>query len=174
MASRGGLVDEGDSWAGGVSVLVEIAAAKQGNAEDVEIFGRNDVELGDGLGIGGIVLAAFDGELIAEGGRFVEREVAGGCNGCDAGDGLHFLQQGIPEGESFFVGGVAREVETELNREDIFGAEAGIDALEIDQAADSETGSDEEEKGHGDLRDDEGAAESAADKAKRGLAAAFL
>ena len=108
---------------------------------------------------------SFDGELIAEGGRFVEREVAGGCNGCDAGNGLHFLEQGIPEGESFFVGGVAREVETELNGEDIFGAETGIDALEIDEAADSEAGSDEEKEGDGDLRDDESAAESAADKA---------
>ena len=105
---------------------------------------------------------SFDGELIAEGGRFVEWEVAGGRNGGDAGNGLHFLEQGIPEGESFFVGGVAREVETELNGEDIFGAETGVYALEIDEAAEGEAGSDEEEKGDGDLRDDEGAAESAA------------
>jgi len=73
-----------------VIVLVEIAAAYQGNAEDVEIFGRDDVEFGDGLGVGGIVLAALNGELIAEGGRFVEREIAGGRNGRDAGTDCTF------------------------------------------------------------------------------------
>jgi len=46
-----------------------------------------------------------------------------------------------------------------------FSGGSRVDALKIDQAADSEAGADEEKKGDSDLRDDEGAAESAADKA---------
>ena len=70
--------------------------------------------------------------MIVVRGGFVERENAGGRCGSDAGNGLDFFEQRIEEGERFFVGGVAGEVEAELHGENIFWMEAGIDALEID------------------------------------------
>ena len=157
----------------GVIVLIEVAAAEERDAEDLEIAGADDVELGNGL-LRGVGLLAFDEELIVEGGRFIERKVAGGGDGSDAGKGCNFFDKGIEEAECFLVGGVAREIQAELNGQNIFGAEARVDMLEVDEATHREAGADEEEEGDGDLRDDECAAEFAAGGAESGLAATFF
>src|SRR6266446_5506686 len=164
LSLRDGLRHDSDLSAFGAIAAVEIASTEQGNAEDLQIAGADDVELCDGLS-SVVALLALDVELIVEGGRFVERKIAGGGDGGDSGKGLHFFQERGEEGESFFVAGVAGEIEAELNGEDVVGAEAGVDVLKINQAAHGETGADEEEEGNGDLRDDEGAAKFAADSA---------
>jgi hypothetical protein len=152
---------------------IEVATAKKGNAEDLEVAGSNDVQFGDGL-VRGVDLLAFDEELVVEGGRFVEWEDAGGRGGSDSGKGLDFFEERIEEAEGFIVAGVAGEIEAELDGENVFGAEAGVDPLEIDEAAHGEACSDEEEERDGDLGDDKSASEFAARGAERGLGAAFL
>src|SRR5260370_614378 len=122
---------------------IEVAAAEQGNAEDLEIAGSNNVQFSDGL-VRGVALLAFDEELVVKSRRFVEREDARSRGGSDTGKGLDFLEERIEEAEGFLVAGVAREIGADWVGENVFGAEAGVDALEIDQAADGEPGAAEE------------------------------
>jgi len=121
-------------------------------------------------------LLAFISKLVVVRGRLVERENSGGSGGKRHQEAIGFFgAAGVPEGERLFAGSVAGEIKAELNGEDVFRAEAGIDALTIHEAADREGLRRSAEETNRDLRDDEGAAQLASARTgTSGLAAAFF
>src|SRR5260370_2943971 len=123
VALRERLIDKRDSDTFRLIAGIEVAAAEQGNAEDLEIAGSNNVQFSDGL-VRGVALLAFDEELVVESRRFVEREDARSRGGSDTGKGLDFLEERIEEAEGFLVAAVAPQIEAELNGGTVFWATA--------------------------------------------------
>ncbi len=135
------LIDDSHFHAGGVVLIGEGASADETDAEGLEIVGRDHAEAGDGALRGvGVSGPAGDGEGHAEAGAFERQASLGGDVG-DSGD------RGDAVKELAVVGGDKRRVfgarvgDVEEEGQDVVGLDAEIDAQEVPEAVNGESGS---------------------------------
>ena len=96
-----------------------------------------------------------DGD-IAVPAAFIEDEggEAGGLDSRDGGDAL--LNLLVERGHAWIVGGEASGGRVDLEAQNAFLVEAGIDVVEVDETSQEEHGADQKDERERDLRDDEG------------------
>ena len=170
--AREGFADEHYLGRGGVVARREVAARFDGDAQRAEIARRGGIEGGRRL------IADWDGRLadLHEGQDVIvagEWKDLGGAGDGDAGQGANAIEGASVEGLLLRVGLVFGAGEIGVKGEDVVRVEAGVDALQVVEAAHQESGAAEEDEGERDLADHQHAAHRIAPEADRVAAAAF-
>jgi len=149
-------VDDDDGLRAGGVFLVEVAAAKHGEAEDALSVGVDGAELSTNIATAnGVSGVSFGGE----GEDHVEVMTEGdfGHEGCgfDAGQSANALEQGRVEGGVEVLIAEAVRGNGHAANEDVVRTEAEGDMAESIDGAEKEAAGDEENEGEGDLGDDQ-------------------
>ena len=163
--------DEHDAGRAGVVMDGKHAAAKKRDAEDGEVFRRNDLVARATVVRALRVWASFDGEGQAE--APLQRQAAGGGHCFDSGEGFDVtagLFDEFSNGGGFLE---ARAADGHVHGEDVMSAEAGINAAQSGEGADEKHGTDEQDQRERHFRDDEERARFVLAQAAAGARATF-
>ncbi len=153
---------------GTLSASVKVRPASSGGAHGLKVTGKHDLEIGrlEFAGVAGRRGGAPADRAITAG----EREEEARSGALNAGDRCERCLQLALEGGALF-GLLAGPAAQELEGQQMMGVEAGLDALQREEAAEHEAAADQQDEAEGHFRDHHSVAQPAG-AAESGIAAA--